>query len=369
MRIVYDHQIFSLQIYGGISRYFFNLSEQLVKNENLDITVLSPLYLNSYLKVASHDYVKGIPFPGISKSSSIVRSINSFLTPFLMDKYHPDIVHETYYSKDSYAPNKSVRVVTVYDMIHERFPDIFSPSDKSAEVKRASIERANFIICISENTRQDLLDIYNLNEEKVATVHLGFDLIQKESTSSLRNKSINKSEDYLLYVGHRQTYKNFVNLLKAYAASNWLKNNFKLYCFGGGKFNLDEITLMSKLGLSSNQVIQVSGDDSQLEKAYRGATALVYPSLYEGFGIPLLESMALDCPVICSNTSSLPEVVGIAGEYFDPKSPESIAVALENVLNSEAKRIQLIKQGKKQLINFSWEKCAEETLNIYYKIL
>jgi glycosyltransferase involved in cell wall biosynthesis len=136
-------------------------------------------------------------------------------------------------------------------------------------------------------------------------------------------------------------------------------------CFGGGDLREDELELMRELALSPALVEQVGGGDDVLAVYYENAAAFVYPSLYEGFGIPPLEAMALGCPVVCSNTSSIPEVVGDAGEYFDPADVDSIRTSLENVLQSNERRAELIQKGFKKRAEFSWERCAKETLKIY----
>ncbi len=117
------------------------------------------------------------------------------------------------------------------------------------------------------------------------------------------------------------------------------------------------------------RVHHVSGDDAVLAGYYRMASAFVYPSLYEGFGIPPLEAMSFDCPVVCSGVSSIPEVVGNAGEMFDPYDPDSIRMAIERVVSDDALRQTLIARGKERLKLFSWKRCAQETLDIYRRVL
>ena len=126
---------------------------------------------------------------------------------------------------------------------------------------------------------------------------------------------------------------------------------------------------MAGLGLALEQVMHVGGSDERLAAMYKGAAALVYPSKYEGFGIPPLEAMSLDCPVICSNTSSIPEVVGEAGEYFDPFDQDSIRAAIERVLQSPARRQQLVVLGRSRCKLFSWERCAEQTAAVYRRLV
>ena len=129
--------------------------------------------------------------------------------------------------------------------------------------------------------------------------------------------------------------------------------------------SIKDNALIHSLGFKKDQVKQIGGDDSVLAALYQEATAFVYPSLYEGFGIPLLEAMAYECPVISSNASSLPEVVGEAGEYFNPEEIESIKSSIENVVYSPSRTLALKAKGLKRINHFSWEKCAQDTLKIY----
>ncbi|NOQ94227.1 MAG: glycosyltransferase, partial [Methylophaga sp.] len=140
---------------------------------------------------------------------------------------------------------------------------------------------------------------------------------------------------------------------------------FRIVCFGGGQFRGDEIELIRELSIKPRELEQVSGGDNMLAVYYKNAAVFVYPSLYEGFGIPPLEAMALGCPVICSNTSSIPEVVGDSGEYFDPQSIESMSVAVENVLQSTERHAELIRKGFIKCAEYSWDRCAAETMDIY----
>jgi len=231
-------------------------------------------------------------------------------------------------------------------------------------MKRIATQRADHVICISECTRKDLLEFFYLPEDKVSVVYLGFDRLNPViSTVDFKNKP------YLLYVGQRRGYKNFEGFLRAYASSAWLRNNFDVVCFGGGIFSREETKLFEEFRLSGDQLIQVNGSDSKLANFYRDAALFVYPSLYEGFGIPPLEAMSLDCPVACSNSSSIPEVVGDAGEYFDPNDTESMRTAMERVLNSTSRRAELIERGRLRCTHFSWARCAEETLAVYRSLM
>jgi glycosyltransferase involved in cell wall biosynthesis len=250
-------------------------------------------------------------------------------------------------------------------MIHERFPENFSIADPTRREKAAAVSRADHVICISGQTRKDLVEFLDVPPEKTSVVHLGFAL----TPPGMRPPEHETSDrPYLLYVGNRSGYKNFDGLLRAYASSPFLQANFDLVCFGGGEFNARERDAIEKLGSAAPRVRQVRGDDSVLSSFYRQARAFVYPSRYEGFGIPPLEAMSFGCPVACSNISSIPEVVGDAAEMFDPSDADSMREAIERIVTDEARCAELIARGRKRLDVFSWKRCAEQTLDIYRRI-
>jgi len=153
------------------------------------------------------------------------------------------------------------------------------------------------------------------------------------------------------------------------AARPALRNAFDVIAFGGDTFNAAEQALIAKLGFAPQSVRQVGGDDAVLGSLYAQARAFIYPSMYEGFGLPPLEAMAHDCPVVTSNSSSMPEVVGNAGEYFDPMDIEAQAEAICSVVFDEQRRSELIELGRQRLHLFSWERCALETQAVYQKVL
>lgn len=364
MNIAFDHQIFGWQQFGGISRYAYELATGLSKLPNQNVSVISPLYINHYLTEAPDSLkVTGISVPHLPKTGRIYREVNALLAKPIAAFHQPDIVHETYYSRGSIAPKKAKIVLTVYDMIHERFKDNFSKADPTCREKAMAVARADHIICISEQTRADLIQFLNVNPAKTSVVHLGFSL-----TCSSANQANKSDQPFLLYVGSRGGYKNFIGLVKAYASSAFLNKNFKLISFGGGTFTTNEKQLFKELGINSDQILQISGDDALLASYYQSANAFIYPSLYEGFGIPPLEAMSFNCPVVCSNVSSIPEVVGNAAEMFDPHDFSSIQISIEKVLQDSIYRNKLIELGKKRLDIFSWDRCVTDTFSIYQQL-
>ena len=370
--IVYDHQIFWRQKYGGISRYLYEVATKVSNANDFQVKILALAYTNEYLKECPKKLIIGLPvprFPGI-QIQKIIGKINDKFAKSWFQNNTPDIVHETYYHSDRLAPKKSKIVVTVHDMIHEKLSQFVRREmfgmDRTSQIKKQAVTRADQIICVSENTKKDLIEILDINPEKVNVVYHGPSL--KLTTNSQNNLA--EFKPYILYVGERISgHKNFRLFLQAYANSTQLKKNFNLVCFGGGSLSKAELKLIQELGLSPEKIFQISGNDTTLANFYRSASIFVYPSLYEGFGIPLLEAMALDCPIACSNTSSLPEVVGNAAEFFNPQQPDSMTNAIENVLFSSDKSTELVKLAREQVKKFSWEKTAKETKEVYLSLL
>jgi glycosyltransferase involved in cell wall biosynthesis len=362
MRIAYDFQAFALQSYGGISRYFTRLAQGLLDFEH-QVEVFAPLHRNKYLSVLPKGVENGRfieQFP--PKTSRLIITYNQFRCRYKIAKWNPDVVHETYYNRIGMAPKNCPTVITVYDLIHEMFPHEFSAHDSTREHKKHAIDRADHVICISENTKKDLMRLHGTSGDKISVVHLGFDQFV-EGKKILPTRF--STAPFLLYVGQRGGYKNFTGFLKAVSISKKLLSDFEIIAFGGGRFSAAESMLIQSFGFATNQVQQVSGNDDLLGQYYQSARAFVYPSLYEGFGIPPLEAMTHLCPVISSKTSSMPEVIGVAAEYFDPTEIEDMRRAIENVVYSDNRLDELRKEGFARLSHFSWKKCSEETLAVY----
>lgn len=369
MKLAFDHQIFCLQPYGGISRYIVCLAQELENTPETKAKIFAPIHINRHLKTAPFQQVIGIgmnhyPWHLRNKMPSWNRNISSLT----MSAWRPDIIHETYYSNISVGPSNVPRVVTVHDMIHELFPERFSRNDQTSRFKRIAVDRADHVICVSHNTRKDLLQLFGLPVEKTSVIYLGCGVSARQ-TGVEREAGHRSTHPYLLFVGERRGYKNFTGILKSVANSKSLKKEFRIVCFGGGDLWPTEIQLINTLGFEAGQVTQVAGDDQKLSALYAQAAAFVYPSMYEGFGLPPLEAMAHGCPVVTSHASSIPEVVANAGEYFDPGNIESMTIAIEKVALDPVRRSSLIASGFERIKDFSWAKCAEETRNLYKKLI
>jgi len=353
-----------MQKYGGISRYYINLASQL-HALGQQVKIFAPLHQNCYSTALPTHVFEGYKLSNFPpKSNAAIILYNEISTRLNINRWSPDILHHTYYSQCKLTPKKIPVVLTVYDMIHELFSDQFSPVDRTSIFKRMAVQRANKIICISESTKRDLIRLFGVSSEKISVVHLGFDFFNS-STIDKDQSTAHHAKPYLLYVGSRFQYKNFERFIRSIASSRRLMQDFNIILFGGGFLTQLETEYLNKLGFAEGQVRQVNGGDSILANYYRGAEAFVYPSLYEGFGIPPLEAMACMCPVVASNSSSMPEVIGDAGEFFNPYDQDDMTNAIERVVYSDERKESLKKSGIRRLSYFSWDKCALETLAIY----
>jgi glycosyltransferase involved in cell wall biosynthesis len=369
VKIAFDHQTFTHQSYGGISRYYSILANELFFTKN-DVKIFAGIHRNNYLKCLPDGVVSGVSLKKYpSKTGPFFHVLNHITSQYQISKWKPELVHETYFSSPhTLFSSDAARVTTVYDMIHEIFPSQFSSRDSTSKSKRKTLNRVDHIISISESTKHDLINIFGVDESKISVVYLGVSL---DGFSSVINDALStvNGKPFLLYVGSRFGYKNFDGLLKAVASSAKLKSSFDIVAFGGGAFNSEELALIRSLGFSVSQVRQCSGSDQELAGLYSRAAAFVYPSLYEGFGLPPLEAMASGCPVVTSNTSSMPEVVRDAGVYFNPNEIEDMRFAIERVVFLPSVRSDLVLAGFENIKSFSWNKCAAETLTVYKKVL
>jgi glycosyltransferase involved in cell wall biosynthesis len=248
-------------------------------------------------------------------------------------------------------------------MIHDLFPNYTMNAAAEIEMKRRAVLNAQAVICISENTKQDLLNLYSIPERKVSVIHLASGI---DATLSHGHDPV-PTNPYFLYVGMRAGYKNFDRLLRAFANAFGSSTEITL-CVVGSQFSPNEQELIAQLNLRNRIEFYGEVSDTQLAKLYRCSVGFVYPSLYEGFGIPLLEAMSCGTAVIASNCSSIPEVVGDAGVCFDPTSVDEMSAALLLLANNPTYRERLVEKGQNRARMFSWEKTVEQTLNVYQSV-
>ena len=367
MRVVYDHQVFSNNGKSGISRYFVELASRLCKYPDVQLKIIAPINRSPFLSEQIGQFQKvGIDLVGVPMAPSLpdrlVRLINEVLFREYARSIVPDIVHETYYAAARSAPKASRIVTTVHDTIPERVPGVCPNLTRYHAERQRILSRADWLICVSESTRTDLLELYDVDPMRVSVVRLASSLpFSKEGP-------INIGAPYFLHVGNRYPHKNFIRIIRALGDAR-LHRTHKLVSFTGVRWSEEELNEMRKAGVPESAMVTVGGDDALLGRFYAGADALVLPSLYEGFGIPLVEAMGVGCPIVTSNISSMPEVAGDAAIYVDPKDSSAIAHALMQVASSAETRSRLIANGRAQALKFSWERCAAETYAVYKNLL
>jgi len=365
MKILYDQQIFSFQNYGGISRYFYELISRVGERKN-EVLVDGKFSNNVYLPKLKKGVVGFLPKLNMSYKNVLNFYANFFLDSSYLKKGDFDILHATYFHPYflNYLKGKPY-VITVYDMAHELFSkDVGGFVKKTMEYKRRTIFKANKIIAISENTKKDLMKLYDIPKDKIEVIYLGNPL---ENVKPSKVKILPKR--YLLFVGNRQGYKNFTFFLESISPILGRDKSLFLVCAGGGHFSSSERIFISRLGIE-RQVVQISfKDDSELAYIYKNALVYVLPSLYEGFGLTALEAFSMGCPVVASNTSSIPEVCGKAAFYINPKDKDSIKKAILSVLKNRESRYSLVRSGFIQVKKFSWDNTVKQTLAVYKKVL
>ncbi|MCM1505286.1 MAG: glycosyltransferase family 4 protein [Muribaculum sp.] len=357
MKVVYDHQVFSWQKFGGVSRYFVELIKHLPQDIEPQINPLlsENVYLDDIKDIATNVSKSGIANFRIRKH--LYEWLNRMRSSKALKHGDYDLIHPTYYDPYFLKRRKAPAIVTVHDFIHERFPQYFGNASKVIKQKQRTINEADAIIAISEHTKKDLMEIYALPEEKISVVHHGATRpVDAEKVDYLPHR-------YVLFVGERRSYKNFHRFARAFALLAEKDNDLWLVC-AGKPFSSEEVAFLKKLGID-NRSRAMFASDGQLTYLYQNALCFVYPSIYEGFGLPILEAWAAGCPIALSNASCFPEIAGDGGEYFDPLSHQSIADAISHVIYDTHHRDSLNQRATNRLPAFTWNRTAEQTVAVY----
>ena len=355
--------MFSLQKFGGITKYFC----ELMKNYTYDNEYkLSVLFSNNQHLKDDFDVFKKFYLPVSTKSTKMagfcrrkMYDINQIYSSGIIKSNDYDLFHPTYYDPYFFKVLEKPYIITVHDLISFRFKDKFR-NEHQREKMKLLINNSKRIIAISEHTKTDLIEILNVPVDKIDVIYHGFNKFIQTDQKNDRGR-------YILFVGARLNYKNFKKLAEAFALLTSSDSDLKLICVGP-EFNKEENDYLTKYKIKE-KTTSLRVNEKELNHLYSFALAFIYPTLYEGFGMPILEAFANDCPVCLSNASCLPEIAGDAGNYFDPNDAESIFETIRQIIYNADYSAKKIEKGKERLKSFSWKKCAEQTIESYRKTL
>ena len=361
MEVTYDSQTFLRQRVGGISKYFadliqaFDAHPELGVHPEVNFAATNNLHLEQSLE-----------HRGIVTPPSWVPRVALYIPAWLrgdQTSLNSDLVHYTYYSSRFLGHTATAkRAVTIYDMI----PEIFKgePGFTGSHLaKRKYVDSCDLVICISESTKNDMLNAYGGISAEIRVIPLGV-----SSRFSPTDKTLTGwPSEYILYVGARKGYKDFEVLLRSLVELH-NRGLYETLMVVGSPFTRHEIKLIKTLGLSE-YVRQHALPDSQLVSAYSNATAFVQTSRYEGFGLPPLEAMACGAPTIIANAASMPEVGADVAVYFEPGEYLDLAIQLEKILTDSDLRSRLKAQGPIHAKRFSVERMARDTAEAYASVL
>jgi glycosyltransferase involved in cell wall biosynthesis len=360
MKVLIDNQIYEQQKFGGISRYFNKLADgnDLIQRMELFNKNDSNNQIQKRIQRKLGQVILNRP----NTIDGNTQRENFYISQ--LENFEYDVFHPTYFDNYFLGHIKKPFVLTVHDMIHEKYAEYFENSIDSTN-KRRLCEKADKIIAISNSTKKDLVDIFDVPEEKIEVIYHATDYASIEASKPTVDL---KEMRYLLFTGNRYIYKNFFTFLIAVSPILKKYNDLQLICTGPS-FNNLERRWIKDLDINDKVTSHFCENDNELVYLYQHAECFIFPSLYEGFGFPLLEAFACNCPVVSSNGGSLPEIAENAAVYFEPKDIGEMRKSILNVLSDSTLKRELVEAGKLRLKDFSWNKCQTETNLLYSKVV
>lgn len=358
MKILYDHLAF-MERAGGVSRYF----SQMIPCLDKDIEYYIAITFSSNLYLPQINQRKIVPFikTDFPRKERIYSELNKPTVIREIKNGEYDIYHMTHCDPFGfkYVPQNKKKVMTIHDLNFVVLPKIVKNNFSLKVWQEKSVHIVDKIITVSENTKQDLIKYWHISEDNIKVIYHGRPEID---LNKLPKKRI-VSDPYILYVGSRANFKNFNKLVFVFSKLKKKYNDICLICTGS-PFSQKEKDFFNKLEIT-NSILHYAVNDQKLYALYNQALCYVYPSYYEGFGLPLLEAMTCACPVACSYASCFPEIASDAAEYFDPNSENEMYKSLEKIITTPSYQLDLKKRGLQNITRFSWKKCGEEHSNFY----
>ncbi|WP_216679867.1 glycosyltransferase family 4 protein [Hymenobacter siberiensis] len=358
MKVLYEPETFSIQDYGGVSRYFYELIHHAGPGLTCDLPVVlsNNLYLRDREHTRHRQFLPGLPVRGRWR---VMQYFNRRAARRAIARQDYDVLHPTGNDQAYFLDIMGDKplVITIHDMISTLFSEYFQSRGPELGLLAA---RAARIITVSEHTRADVLRLLPVRPERVVVVHHGHVVHHNSSPVPVA-----APDDYLLFTGTRRDYKNFGCLVKAFGLLHQQYPGLHLMCAGGGPFSEAELVMLREAGVAKRTHQLGYLTDDQLNQLYHRARAFVFPSLYEGFGFPILEAFGQQCPVVLSNASCFPEIAQDAAQYFDPYDADDLREQLDRVLCDRALRHTLVNRALTRVRDFTWERAAAQTRQVY----
>jgi glycosyltransferase involved in cell wall biosynthesis len=349
---------------GGIGYYTYNLLDHLTRVDTQ----------NEYILFETTQKEPESPIPFISRPN-----VRSIYTPKMLQKWRCrkeriDLYHGTNFRLR--GKGRKGNIVTIHDLAFKHYPHFlkkkFGQFLSFLKTKR-DVQRANRVIAVSAHTAKDVVEFFKIDTEKVRVVYHGVDPdfrpdVPRASILEMKEKYHILAPQYILWVGTLEPRKNLRTLVQMYDQLKGLHDEYHLILAGGLGWQYEDILQMTQ---TLGSKVQITGylPREDLVSLYAGAALFVYPSLYEGFGMPLLEAMASGVPIVAARTSSIPEVIGNAGILVDPLNISEMGEAVRRVLTDRSVSSSLREKGMARAREFTWDRAARETLRIYQEVI
>jgi glycosyltransferase involved in cell wall biosynthesis len=369
MKVLYDHQTFTGTQYGGISRYFYELMNVFSLRKDIEFELALRFSNTEYLREAPYsNHLSYQKFANSFRANQIFSRINRLHSSARLSSGNYDIFHPTYYH--SYFLDKIGKkpfVLTFHDVLSEKYGGIYPVLGEGlSELKQRLLQRADVVISVSEATKRGILDYFDVDEAKIRVVPLG-NYLTKPAVIS--DSVLTLPERFILFVGRRDFYKNFDRFFEAISPILLKDKDLHLICAGGGNFIDEEKRAINNAGLQKQVSYQSIFDDTTLVQLYGKAQVFVFPSLMEGFGLPVLEAMSSGCPVALTTGTSFDEIAEDAAIYFEAESADSIQAAVEQVVYNETLQNSMRVRGYERVPLFKAETTALQTLEVYKELV
>ena len=366
MQLIIDGLIYQRQAVGGVSRIFTEILPRMCEmDSSLEISIITTQELKQPLPTHNNIGQQNLfPVDNYLKPAWVWREfdLRSKFINWKIGDGKETIWHSTFFTRLDQWVGKEV--LTVHDLISELYPEYFTKykDEKLRAIKRKCIMSADAVLCVSMNTQKDLIEFYDLPIEKTHVVPNAYNPIFTQNSEYQPITLIPNNKPFLLYVGVRWGYKNFLTLVESYSV--WKYRHEVDVIVVGSDWSDEEKEILIQLKLQDNVHLVSNIPDELLVDLYIQALAFVFPSLYEGFGIPLLEAMACGCPIVASRIPTSLEVAGDIPFYFEPTEIDSLLLALDRVYQQDNVD-QKVAAGLELVKKYSWDRTARETLSIY----